>query len=54
MEVRAMRTVPTPSIHTLQQLGLGITKAFSLHIRNATKQYGSTYDAPTITTNVEK
>ncbi len=46
-------TSPTPSIHTLQQLGLGITKAFSLHIRNATKQYGSTCDAPPITTNVE-
>lgn len=30
-------TSPTPSIYTIQQLGLGITKAFSTHIRNATK-----------------
>ncbi len=28
-------TAPTPSIHTIQQLELGITKAFSLHIWNA-------------------
>jgi hypothetical protein len=28
-------TSPTPKIFTLQQLGLGITKAFALHIRNA-------------------
>jgi len=28
-------TAPTPSIHTLQNLGLGITKAFTLHIRNS-------------------
>jgi hypothetical protein len=28
---------PTPSIHTIQQLGLGITKAFTAHIRNATR-----------------
>jgi hypothetical protein len=27
---------PTPSIHTIQQLGLGITMAFMAHIRNAT------------------
>jgi len=27
-------TAPTPQISTLQNLGLGITKAFSLHIRN--------------------
>jgi hypothetical protein len=25
---------PTPSIYTIQQLGLGITKAFTAHIRN--------------------
>ena len=30
-------TSPTPSIYTTQQLGLGITKAFSTHIRNAIK-----------------
>jgi hypothetical protein len=30
---------PTPSIYTIQQLGLGITKAFSTHIRNATRTY---------------
>ncbi len=30
-------TSPTPLISTIQQLGLGITKAFSSHIRNATK-----------------
>lgn len=29
-------TSPTPQLHTIQQLGLGITKAFSLHIRNST------------------
>jgi hypothetical protein len=28
-------TSPTPKIFTLQKLGLGITKAFALHIRNA-------------------
>jgi hypothetical protein len=27
---------PTPSIYTIQQLGLGITKAFMAHIRNTT------------------
>jgi hypothetical protein len=37
-------TAPTPSIHTIQQLGLGITKAFSLHIRNAIKNLGSSGD----------
>jgi hypothetical protein len=31
-------TSPTPQIHTIQQLGLGITKAFTLHIRNSTKR----------------
>jgi hypothetical protein len=31
-------TSPTPQIHTIQQLGLGITKAFTLHIRNSTKK----------------
>ena len=30
-------TTPTPSITTIQQLGLGITKAFATPIRNATK-----------------
>ena len=28
-------SAPTPQIHTIQSLGLGITKAFSLHIRNS-------------------
>ena len=28
-------TAPTPSIHTIQQLGLGITKGFSILLRNA-------------------
>ena len=28
-------TAPTPQIHTIQNLGLGITKAFSLHLRNS-------------------
>jgi hypothetical protein len=32
-------TYRTPSIYTIQQLGLGITKAFSTHIRNATRSY---------------
>jgi hypothetical protein len=30
-------TSPTPSIYTTQQLGLGITKAFATHIKNAAK-----------------
>jgi hypothetical protein len=30
-------TSPTPSIYTTQQLGIGITKAFATHIKNATK-----------------
>jgi hypothetical protein len=30
-------TAPTPTIHTIQQLGLGITKAYTTHIRNAIK-----------------
>ena len=30
-------TAPTPSIYTIQQLGLGITKGFSTLLRNATK-----------------
>ena len=33
---------PTPSIYTIQQLGLGITKAYSTHIRNATRTYTTT------------
>ena len=32
-------TSPTPTIFTLQKLGLGITKAFALHIRNATQNW---------------
>lgn len=31
-------TAPTPQIHTIQQLGLAITKAFSVHLRNATRR----------------
>ena len=31
-------TSPTPSIFTTQQLGLGITKAFATHIKNADKR----------------
>jgi len=30
-------TSPSPSIYTIQQLGLGITKAYSTLIKNATK-----------------
>jgi hypothetical protein len=30
-------TAPTPSIYTIQQLGLGITKGFTILLRNATK-----------------
>ncbi len=37
-------TAPTPAIHTIQQLGLGITKAYSMHIRNALKHFDSTAD----------
>ena len=29
-------TAPTPQLHTLQQLGLGITKAYGIHLRNCT------------------
>ncbi len=28
-------TAPTPQIQTIQNLGIGITKAFSLHLRNS-------------------
>ena len=35
-------TAPTPSIFTIQQLGLGLTKAFTTHIRNATRTYQGT------------
>ena len=38
-------TAPTPSIYTIHQLGLGITKAYSVHIRNATKHIGWTTDS---------
>ena len=31
---------PTPRDHTIQQLGLVLTKAFTLHLRNATKKMG--------------
>jgi hypothetical protein len=31
-------TSPTPTIFTTQQLGLGITKAFATHIKNAEKR----------------
>lgn len=31
-------SAPTPQIHTMQQLGLTITKAFSIHLRNATRR----------------
>jgi hypothetical protein len=30
-------TSPTPTLFTIQQLSLGITKAFATHIKNATK-----------------
>ena len=30
-------TSPTPSLYTIQQLGLGITKAYASHIKNAFK-----------------
>jgi len=36
-------TAPTPSIFTIQQLGLGITKAFTTHIRNATRTNQCTF-----------
>ncbi len=36
-------TSPTPSIFTIQKLGLGVTKAFAVHIRNATRKPGTTY-----------
>ena len=31
---------PTPSITTLQNIGLCISKAFATHIRNATRKFG--------------
>lgn len=40
-------TAPTPQIHTIQSLGLGITKTFSLHIiRNSTHQSTSHRTTP--------
>jgi len=38
-------TAPTPNEHTIQQLGLVITKAFGLHLRNASRKMG--YCPPT-------
>lgn len=37
-------TAPTPQIQTIQQLGLGITKAFSSHIRNSINRTTSTHN----------
>ena len=34
-------TTPTPREHTLQQLGLVVTKAYGLHLRNATRRMGA-------------
>jgi len=39
-------SVPTPTIHTLQQIGLTITKAFTIHIRYARQRF---LDHPAIT-----
>jgi hypothetical protein len=51
-------TSPTPSIYTTQKLGLGITKAFTTHIRNATKncnpnQSGTTTHTTTDIFNID-
>jgi hypothetical protein len=32
-------SAPTPTIHTLQQIGLTTTKAFAIHIRYARKRF---------------
>jgi hypothetical protein len=32
-------SAPTPTIHTLQQIGLTITKAFAIHIRYAQRRF---------------
>ena len=34
-------TAPTPHEHTLQQLGLVITKSYGLHLRNASRRMGT-------------
>ena len=36
-------TAPTPKEFTLQQIGLSITKAFALHLRNSTRKMNSTH-----------
>ncbi len=45
-------TAPTPREHTLQQMGLVVTKAFGLHLRNSTRRMGikppRATDAPTL------
>ena len=42
-------TAPTPYEHTLQKLGIVITKAYGLHLRKATRKMG-TYPPDLITT----
>ena len=34
-------TAPTPREYTIQQLGLGITKALAFHLRNASRKFGT-------------
>ena len=34
-------TAPTPREYTLQQLGLTVSKALALHLRNATRKFGA-------------
>ena len=36
-------TAPTPKEFTLQQIGLSVTKAFALHLRNSTRKMNSTH-----------
>ena len=35
-----MHTAPTPGAYCVQQLGLSVTKAFAMHIRNAERKFG--------------
>ena len=39
-------TAPTPREHTLQQMGLVVTKAFGLHLRNSTRKMGTEHRDP--------
>ena len=44
-------TAPTPHEHTLQQLGLVITKVYGLHLRNAARRMGTCLPNPNAANN---